>query len=339
MKILLTADWHIGIRGDSDIYHKIFETWLTNFLVPTIREYEVKKLFILGDFFDNRNVINIKSFDLSIWAIEYLTMSFPELEVILIIGNHDIYYRNRKDVNSLQAFKRFNRVSIIDQITFTNFEDRDFYLVPWITNEEELKNLFKSKGDICLGHFEFKGYDFINGVTSHNGLDLKDFTDRFTKVFTGHFHLRNAPYVGNPFHMSWADTEDQKGVTILDTRTLKETFVPNNISPIYKKIFLSQLKNKTVSLDICKNNFIKVYLDSEYTDKMLETIDKVIQMKKPLSYSFEGLTEDKLEEAQINDLTNPVESLILWLNDIELKKGIDREKLITKMNTLYKGVE
>jgi DNA repair exonuclease SbcCD nuclease subunit len=58
MRILLTADWHVGIRGDSDTYLKIFENYITRFLVPAIRHNKVDSICILGDFFDNRNSIN-----------------------------------------------------------------------------------------------------------------------------------------------------------------------------------------------------------------------------------------------------------------------------------------
>lgn len=336
MNLLITSDWHVGIRGDSDTYQKIFEDWLPGFLVPTIREQQVDAIAILGDIFDNRNSINVKSMNLALWAIEYLINTFDKLNIYILTGNHDLYFRNQREINSLKIFNKIERVHHINHIETMKFGLRTFTFVPWVVNEEELKLL--QSGDVCLGHFAFNDYSMIDGVKETKGFDLKLFTDKFTKVYSGHFHLRNYPYVGNPFQMSWNDTENIKGVTILDTKTLKETFIENKISPIYKKVFLSQLKDKTVSLDVVKNNFVKIYLDCEYTDKLLLTLEKVIQAKKPLSYTFEGLNNDVNLDTEVDSLATPVESLMIWLEKIEMKKGINKEELIKRMNELYMGV-
>lgn len=334
MKILLTGDWHIGVRGDSEIYHNIFNEWISKFLIPTIINEEVEVLTILGDFYDNRNAVNTKSDNLGITAIENI-LAHTKVKIYMIIGNHDIYYKNTRETSSLKQFERYDRVIVINSPMKFRFGTRETLFVPWLL-EDEVDDIFKKKGDICLGHFPLTGYEMTKGIVETKGISLDKLKQNFIKVFSGHFHLRNDVYVGNPFQMSWADTEDDKGVTILDTETLNTKFIHNTFSPIYKKIYLSQLKNKTINIDIVKGNFIKIFLDTEYSDKIVDKLQEVIKTKEPLSFTFDGLNIDDINtDVAVGDLTNPLESLITWLNKIELKKGINRDLLLEKVNSLY----
>jgi DNA repair exonuclease SbcCD nuclease subunit len=339
VKILLTADWHIGVRSDSELYHNIFKTWVEDFLVPTIKNEEVNSLCILGDFYDNRNAVNTKSDNLGMWAIEYILANTanikPTLNIYIIVSNHDMYHKNSREIHSLKKFEHYDRVIVINSIMKFRFGTKEVVFAPWIL-EEDKHTLTNMKGDILLGHFPFNGYEMVRGFAETKGFSFEEIKNNYLKVFSGHFHLRNDVYVGNPFQMSWADTEDDKGVTILDTETLQTKCVLNIVSPIYKKIYLSQLKNKTISLDIIKGNFIKIFLDDKYNDKMVEKLQEVVKSKEPLSFTFEGLGDDEINiDVAVKDLTNPIESLILWLNQIELKKGVERDILIEKVNSLY----
>jgi DNA repair exonuclease SbcCD nuclease subunit len=336
MRLLLTGDWHIGIRGDSELYHSIFKKWVIEFLIPTLINENVEVLCILGDFYDNRNAVNTKSDNLGIWAIEYI-LSKTKGKIYMIVGNHDTYLRSSREINSLKKFEQYDRVIVINSTLKLNFGSRDIVFVPWVL-EEEIENLSKIKGDILLGHFPLTGYEMTRGIKETKGFSLESFKKNFLKVFSGHFHLRNDIYVGNPFQMSWADTEDDKGITIFDTETLNVKFIQNIISPVYKKIYLSQIKNKIISLDIITGNFIKIFIDDKYTDKMIEKLQEVIISKKPLSFSIDGFGEDDIiTDVEVKDLTNPIESLIIWLDKIEVKSGIERSVLLSKMNELYKG--
>jgi DNA repair exonuclease SbcCD nuclease subunit len=81
------------------------------------------------------------------------------------------------------------------------------------------------------------------------GLKVKDLLKKSPLVISGHFHTRHEKkfgkgtilYVGNPFQMDFGDTDNQKGYYVLDLDTLEYNFTPNNISPNYKKISLSEL--------------------------------------------------------------------------------------------------
>ena len=72
-------------------------------------------------------------------------------------------------------------------------------------------------------------------------IDVGDFKS-FKRVFSGHIHIRqintNFEFIGSNFQMDRNDYNDQKGITILDTDTGESEFIPNLVSPVFKKIRL-----------------------------------------------------------------------------------------------------
>ena len=54
MKILHTADWHIGKKLHKHYLHADFERFI-NWLIPIMREEEIELLLISGDVFDLAN--------------------------------------------------------------------------------------------------------------------------------------------------------------------------------------------------------------------------------------------------------------------------------------------
>lgn len=87
MKILHTSDWHLGhqLHGYSrDVEHQAFLDWLAD----TLEAEQVDALLVAGDIFDTANP------PASAWRMLYrflarLAKSLPDLDVVMIGGNHD----------------------------------------------------------------------------------------------------------------------------------------------------------------------------------------------------------------------------------------------------------
>ena len=87
MRILHTADWHIGQtfhEYDRSFEHQQFLNWL----VTTIHEKEIDVLLISGDVFDlsNPSAVSIKMFYSFLGAV---IKSNPDIQIIITAGNHD----------------------------------------------------------------------------------------------------------------------------------------------------------------------------------------------------------------------------------------------------------
>lgn len=346
MKALITSDWHVGVRGDSDTYHDIYLDWIENFLVPTIRENNIDYLFILGDFFNNRNTVCSKTINIALDSMGTITEEFPDLNIQLITGNHDIYYKNTRNISSLRVFENTHpNFKVVNDIKRLSIDNKEIVLCPWIINSDESKELFSKKADYCFGHFEINGFELVSGVTEKTGLDASKFKKMFGKTFSGHFHIKQEQdgitYVGNPFHMDWGDCGNEKGVYILNFRNGDLDFIPNTISPQYKKVLLSQIKNKTIKGSDLAHNFVKLTIDEDITEKAVLKLQEKILSKNLLSLTIDGFDDGEIEtpEEMDENLSNPLEYLNAFINESEFSDDIDKLELIKLSQEIHGEVQ
>jgi len=352
-KILLSTDWHIGIKGDSDLYHQIFLKWINTFLIKNINENNIKYLCVAGDIFNNRNTINVKSLNIVTQGFEELLSSCLNLkEIWLIMGNHDIYNKNTREIHSLKALEKLSpKIKIINEITRITIDNKKIVLCPWLIHETEHNLLFSEKADICVGHFEINGFELVNGIKEDKGLVPSKFKETFNKTFSGHYHLNSAEnysknenqifYIGTPYQLNWGDYDNKKGCYVLNINTLEHTFIENIISPTYEKIYISRLKKNINQLENIENKFIHLIIDDETTDeKTINKIQEIVTSKNPLSFTIDNISESIIENTEINDtLSTPLEYLYEYIkaNEIISPTEYDKNELIKIIqNIIYK---
>ena len=87
MRLLHTADWHIGqyfFGYDRKEEHKFFFEWLKK----TIREYNADALLVAGDVFDSPNP-SAESQKIYFRFLREVSLGNPNLQIIITAGNHD----------------------------------------------------------------------------------------------------------------------------------------------------------------------------------------------------------------------------------------------------------
>lgn len=87
MKIVHTADWHIGQQFygyERTKEHSIFFEWL----ISVVQDYSADALIIAGDIFDGPNP-SAQSQRLYYSFLRDITLRNPSLQVVIIAGNHD----------------------------------------------------------------------------------------------------------------------------------------------------------------------------------------------------------------------------------------------------------
>jgi DNA repair exonuclease SbcCD nuclease subunit len=148
-------------------------------------------------------------------ALEKLSANFDT--VYFIPGNHDLYYRDRRDIHSVEWAKHLPNVQIINDF----FTQGDVVIAPWLV-KDDYKKIQKLSGKYLFGHFELPRF-YMNAMVEmpdHGEINTEHMRG-FDKVFSGHFHKRqsrsNVWYIGNAFPHNYADAgDDARGMMILE---------------------------------------------------------------------------------------------------------------------------
>ena len=242
MHIAFITDIHFGARANSQIFLDNQERFYREIFFPELERLGVKTIVNLGDTWENRTALN------PVTLKRAQDFYFDEIDrrgmkQIMIMGNHDTFYRNTNDVNLIEFLEKMypESVKIVRKPTVMNMDGVKFGLIGWINKEnlaESLEWLETVDADFIGGHFEINDFEMTKGHVATHGFDRKTFK-RFDHVYSGHFHVRgtigNITYLSNPSQTSWGDHGLEKGFHIFDTKTREMTPV-NNPFDMYKEI-------------------------------------------------------------------------------------------------------
>jgi DNA repair exonuclease SbcCD nuclease subunit len=198
--------------------------------------------------------------DAGLRALEKLGAAFDNF--YMFAGNHDLYYKDKRDVKSTEFAKHIPGVTVIEEITIVD----DVALVPWLVGDEwkKIKNI---NSKYLFGHFELPSF-YMNAMVQmpdHGELKSEHFKNQ-EYVFSGHFHKRQRQgkihYIGNAFPHNYADAwDDERGMMILDRENDAEPeYINWSNCPKYRTIKLSQLIDEKDTL-IKPNMYLRVTLD------------------------------------------------------------------------------
>jgi DNA repair exonuclease SbcCD nuclease subunit len=277
-KIILISDIHYGIHASNIEWKENIDSYFTNFFFPLLKRENTGKtcVIILGDYFDNRQSLNI---DVMISAINTISEMTKIVPVYMIVGNHDLYQKSGLEKHSLICLKRIPNLVIVDSDTpyvINTENDKKITLISWIgdhVNETAVINKYKKNSDILLMHAELCGMSYDNGREIAEGAIVK--LGKNCKLYAGHIHKRQVSksgamtYVGSPYHLTRSDIGNTKGVYILEDHDdgLVERFVENTFSPKYVKVYMSVDKNGNWEIDsdhsIFVNNYVSIELSEE----------------------------------------------------------------------------
>jgi len=233
MKVALITDQHFGARGDSPQIADHQEKFYREVFFPYLDANGIHDVVDLGDTFDRRKYTNHLSLDRA-KKMFFDPILEREINLTIIVGNHDIYHKDRLDPNSVELFLAGNyNFNIVTEPYETTFGAETVILMPWICDSNRKKAyelMERSKAQVLFGHLELKGFEMYRGLPQENGDDPLDF-QKFALVCSGHYHHKstygNINYLGCPYEMTWSDWDDQKGFHVFDTETRSIEFVPN----------------------------------------------------------------------------------------------------------------
>jgi len=202
------TDIHFGNKNNSKQHNRDCSEFVDWFVEQS---KDCETCIFLGDWHHHRASVNVSTLNHSVENVGKLSRAFEH--VYMIMGNHDLYYREKRDLNSLPYAGLFENVTLVEDALVKD----DVALIPWLVGDE-WKTLQKTKCRYMFGHFELP-YFKMNAMVEmpdHGGINAEHLlTPEY--VFTGHFHKRqnkgNVHYLGSPFGHNYADTwDDDRGM-------------------------------------------------------------------------------------------------------------------------------
>lgn len=253
------SDIHHGLKSNSKQHNTDCENFI-DWFVEQAKSADCETVIFCGDWNHNRSSLNLTTMDSGLRNLEKLSQNFDQ--VIMIPGNHDLYYKDRRDINSTDYARHIDNVKIYNEITVID----DVALIPWLVGDE-WKKVPDIKAKYMFGHFELPSF-YMNAMVQmpdHGELSA-DLLTTPKYVFSGHFHkrqvFRNIHYVGSPFAHNYADAwDDDRGMMILDRENDKEPVYLNwEDGPKYRTLTLSRLIDNADTI-IKPNTHLRVTLD------------------------------------------------------------------------------
>ena len=338
MKVLLITDQHFGVRNDNKHFIEKYRKFYSKIVVPYLKASGIKNIICLGDTFDRRKYVNFMSLD-SAREMWFDPIDKLGCHMTMLIGNHDIYYKNTLRINApTELLGNYTNIDIIDKPTTRNFGGTDVLLLPWICDENSdrtLRSIAESTASVCMGHLELNGFEAHPGHVMETGTDRSQYK-KFKKVFSGHYHSKsnndNIYYLGNPYQLYWNDYGCKRGFHVFDTETLKTTFYRNPFDTFYKLYY-----NDGVALpdeDELRGTYVKLIVEDkgdhskfDYNVRQLQSIGLAdLKIIEDLSVELEYGSSVMETEDTMTLLDN-------YIDEIDLK--VDKSNVKDIMRSLY----
>lgn len=334
-KRILVTDTHLGCKKANDHYLDVVIGMFQN-ICDYATENNIKKFTHLGDFFDNRKAMSLKTLHAALKIGQMLQDTFDEVD--LLIGNHDLFYKDQMYPNSLEIFKSYPKINVIDEPTV---RDNILY-VPWLIEGAE-QDLSQFEAKYCFGHFEINGAKMNKAGVNATG-SLHNFTDfaRFDKTLSGHFHTRgeyphNVEYIGAGYHMDFNDT-GVRGYYVWEEGNLD--FVQFNDYPHYMT-WVAQ-PDAVICAGDFKGKIVKIVFQEDFGISVNNQIIEDVRKDEPYhlftDYVFgTGLTDEEIDE-EIS-LMNPRDIHVDFIEKSEVPEYLDKTTMLTILGKLYDGLE
>lgn len=326
------TDIHFGLKSNS-LQHNQDCSNFVDWFIKKAKEEKCETCFFLGDWNHHRASINMHTLQFGLRALEKLNAAFDK--VWFIPGNHDLYYRDRRDIHSVEWAKHLPNVTVVNEF----FKDGDVSIVPWLV-QDDYKKLKKLSGKYLFGHLELPHF-FMNAMIEmpDHGEISTEHLKGFEKAFSGHFHKRqskkNVWYIGNAFPHNYADAgDDARGMMVLEWGKDPEFHSwPNQ--PLYRTYKLSEVLDNPAGL-LLPDAHVRVHLDIDVSYEEANFVrETLIPQHNLREMTLIPIKADQVDAATGDSLKfESVDQIVLEsINAIE-SDGYDKKILLEIYNTL-----
>lgn len=345
MKIAIVTDTHFGFKNDSPIFLEAYLNFFEEQFFPYLIKNNIKTVIHMGDVLDRRKFVNFNT-------LRNVRTRFTEwfekngIDVHCVIGNHDCYWKNTNEVNSVVEIfgKHFHAY---EKPTDVIIDGMICGFVPWISKEnaaEVQDYLSKSNADCLFGHFEITGYEVVRGVKHEGGLNPQALS-RFNRVYSGHFHCKqmngNVHYLGNPYQMFFSEVSEERGFHVLDTADGSLEFIENQ-KKLYRKIVydtsLDDQGHGNFNFSKFKECFVRLVVTSKKNQSKFDMFcDKLFEAGIHDMLIVDNLEQDTEKQDVLvteKELSkNTIDLIDGYIDELKLDGGTDLKHMMREIYT------
>ena len=344
MKVAIVTDTHFGGKNDNISFAAFQRRFYQDTFFPILRREGITTIFHLGDCFDRRKYSNYNSLSL---AKEMFFEPARDYDVHMMVGNHDCYYKNNNDVNSITlTCAEYDNITVYQDVPkVASVGGADILFIPWIAPAHYAQSvdvISSAPADMAMGHLEINGNEVMPGLVCDHGLD-RDLFKRYERVFSGHYHGQqddgHIRYLGAPYEITWNDYNTAKGFHTYDTDTREFEF-HQNPNKLFKKIFYDDSKKDMLTTDLSEyeNTYVKIFVVNKtdfYTfDRFVEScydIGNFLELK--IVEDFSDLDPNSIADEELDEIEDTMSLLEKYVGEID-SEALDKPKL----NKLLKGL-
>lgn len=293
------TDIHFGLKSNSKVHNEDCSDFV-DWFIETAKKEGCETAIFLGDWHHNRSTTDVSTMNYTVKNLEKLNSAFDIVHVIT--GNHDQYYKDKRDLHSLEYGRLFPNINMVNQ----EFTEGDVTILPWLVGEE-WKNIERINSRYIFGHFELPLF-YMNAMVQmpdHGELQSTHFKNQ-EYVFSGHFHKRQSRdkihYIGNSFPHNYADAwDDERGMMILEWGQAPRYINWDNC-PKYRTVKLSRLLDDEANL-VKNKMYLRVTLDIDITFEEANFVKETF-MKKYDIRELSLITEKEVLDSGPDELAN-----------------------------------
>ena len=131
-KTAVFTDIHFGLKSNSLLHNQDCEKFI-DWFIATAQEKGCETGMFLGDWSHHRASINMQTLQYSLRALEKLSAAFERF--YFIPGNHDLYYRDKRDIYSTEWARHIPNIIIVNDW----FQQDDVVIAPWLVGDDHKK--------------------------------------------------------------------------------------------------------------------------------------------------------------------------------------------------------
>lgn len=336
MKVLHTADWHIGKKLHGyDLLPD--QAYILDQIKKIAKDEAVDAIVIAGDLYDrsvpSEDSVRLLNQTIADWN---LTEQFP---LLAISGNHDSATRLATGAPWFNQANFHLHTRLQEAFTPIEMKDTQFFLLPYFEpvdariyfEDPDLRTIQAAmpkviakiqesfdpkKKHVLVSHFFVAGSSKtdsetkieVGGLDGINGNLLQD----FDYVALGHLHgkdalkMENARYSGSPLKYSLSEKDQTKGVWIVETATGEFSF--RELSPLHEiqelQTSFEKLLTPAFYSTINREDYLSILLEDRAVipnlmNQLRQVYPRIIQVER--ANGFETAVETRLKTENIKE--------------------------------------